>query len=121
MGNASDCCAGGDASPPPIACTLQAGDFRERTAAIRDLAARSLLRSRRERLALHLTYGPEALAELEDLVAREAECCAFLAFDLRREAGRIHLTITAPEAAAAAADDLFAHFAPERARDPLEP
>ena len=100
-----------------IACTLGAGDFKSRVAAIRDLSARSLRSSRREPLRLHLNYGPEALDEVRDLVAQESECCAFLKFDLRHDEHDVTLTITAPIAATAAADELFAHFAHELARE----
>lgn len=99
-----------------IACTLGAGDFKERVAGIRALAERSLHHSERAPLALHLTYGPEAREEVEAVVAAETECCAFLAFDLERDDRGVHLTITAPEDAAAAVDELFAHFAPDLAR-----
>ncbi len=100
-----------------IACTLGAGDFKARVAAIQALASRSLVSSRREPLRLHLMYVPDALAEVEDLVAEEAECCNFLHFDLQNDSDAVRLTITAPIAALPAADELFAHFAPELARD----
>ncbi|SJM33767.1 hypothetical protein [Mesorhizobium delmotii] len=99
----------------PIACTLDAGDFKERTAAIRDLARRSLRHAARTPLALTLSYGPEALEEVRGLVAQEQSCCAFLDFDLKHDEDAVLLTITAPEAAAEAADMLFGHFAPELA------
>ena len=99
-----------------IACTLGAGDFKDRVDGIQALARRSLLSSRREPLRLYLTYAPEALAEVQELVAKEADCCAFLDFDLRHDADRVDLTITVPAAAMMAADGLFAHFAPELAR-----
>lgn len=99
-----------------IACTLAAGDFKERVEGIRDLARRSLITSERKPLELSLTYVPEALAEVEQLVAKEAECCAFLDFTVNQDGGAVRLTITAPVDALAAADELFAHFAPELAR-----
>lgn len=99
-----------------IACTLGAGDFRDRVAGIQALARRSLLSSRREPLRLHLTYETEALVEVQDLVAKEADCCAFLDFDLQQKGEAVELTITAPISALSAADELFAHFAPELAR-----
>lgn len=99
-----------------IACTLEADDFNERIAGIRDLARRSLRRSERESLTLRLTYDRDALHEVEEFVAREADCCAFLNFDLWHDAAGVHLAITAPVSAAEAADELFGHFAPELAR-----
>lgn len=121
MSTQDACCSSCAASARPdetalaIACTLGSGELKHRIAGIRDLSCRHLLSSRREPLALHLTYPAAALAEVEDLVAKEADCCAFLDFDL--QAGDIvQLTITAPVSAASAADELFAHFAPELAR-----
>lgn len=111
------CGPAGDSTALAIACTLSAGDLKQRVVGIRDLARRSLLSSRRESLRLHLIYGPEALEEVRDLIARETECCAFLGFDLRDDGREVALTITAPVAATAAADELFAHFAPELARE----
>lgn len=100
-----------------IACTLGAGDFKERVASFRALATRSLLSSTRKPLRLDLVYRPEALAEVEVMVAKESECCSFLDFDLRHDAKAVRLTITAPVEALAAAEELFAHFAPELARE----
>ena len=47
------------------------------------------------------------------MVRKEGACCAFLDFDLHENAQGIHLSITAPENARDAANDLFAHFAPD--------
>lgn len=98
-----------------IACTLGAGDLKQRAADIRDLAYRSLRQSERQGLTLYLVYDREALAAVEDVVAKESECCGFLDFDLRHDTSGVHLAITAPASAAEAADVLFAHFAPELA------
>lgn len=111
----SSCATASNNDALAIACTLDAPDFKERVASIRDLATRHLLSSHRQPLALRLTYAAEALPEVEELVAMESDCCAFLEFDIR--AGeQIVLTITAPESAPQAADELFAHFAPELAK-----
>ena len=53
----------------PIACTLTRGDFKDRASWIRELASRSLRAARRTPLALHLTYAPEAAAQVRELVA----------------------------------------------------
>lgn len=120
MTTASACCdscaSSSQGTALAIACTLDAGDFKERVAGIRDLAARSLRSSHRKPLQLELVYGPAALAEVEDLVAKESDCCSFLDFDLEHDAGAVRLTITAPLEALPAADELFAHFAPELAK-----
>ena len=116
---ADACCSscGSTAGDPAlaVACTLGASDFKERVVGIRDLASRHLLSSRRELLVLHLTYEAEALPQVRDLVAKESDCCAFLNFELR-VGEQVELTITAPQGAALAADELFAHFAPDLAR-----
>lgn len=121
--SASGCCSGcgpaigqGDATALPNVCTLNSSDFDQRVAGIRDLARRTLVASRRESFRLHLTYRLDAFAEVEDLVAREAQCCAFLRFELRLEAGKVALTITAPASAPMAADELFAHFTNAKVR-----
>ena len=66
-----------------IACTLGAPDFKERVTGIRALARRSLVRADRAPLSLTLTYRPEALQEVTDLMGKEQTCCAFLTFDLK--------------------------------------
>lgn len=116
-GCCDDCASNSQGTALAIACTLGAGDFKERVAGIRDLARRSLLASHRDPLRLQLTYEAGALAEVEGLVAKESECCSFLAFDVQHDKQAIKLTITAPVEALAAADELFAHFAPELARE----
>jgi hypothetical protein len=45
------------------------------------------------------------------MVASEQRCCAFLTFDVREQPDVLHVTITAPENARDAADELFEHFA----------
>lgn len=96
----------------PIACTLDANAFKARTALIRTLSSRHLRQATRTARRLNLTYAPEALSEVRELVRMEQACCAFLTFDLTHDATGVFVTIIAPQAAAAAADDLFAHFAP---------
>jgi hypothetical protein len=99
----------------PIACTLDVGDFKERAAYIRDLARRALRHASWTPLTLTLTYEPEALEEVRELVRKEQTCCAFLDFELRSNSSNVLLTITAPKAATDAADMLFDHFAPDLA------
>ncbi|TCA02564.1 hypothetical protein [Rhizobium leguminosarum] len=116
MSTASECgcgsCSTNEKAESPIACALDAGDLKIRTAQIEELALRHLKQVSREPLSIQLTYAIEALPELRDLVAKETECCAFLDFDLKEDRGGVRLKITAPEAARDAADTLFAHFAP---------
>lgn len=103
------------ATAPPIACTLDTGSFKERTAWIADLNARSLTSSRRSDLALTLEYEAAALDDVRELVRGEQACCAFLHFDLDERADKLVLTITAPETARDAADLLFEQFEGESA------
>jgi hypothetical protein len=104
-----------DPEPAPIACTLTQGDFKERVQWIRKLSHESLRDVHREPLALHLTYDVSAAPRVREMVRKEEACCAFLHFDLREDAQGVHLSITAPENVREAANELFAHFAPELA------
>ena len=44
------------------------------------------------------------------MVASEQHCCAFLKFEVREQPDLVHVTITAPENARDAADELFEQF-----------
>lgn len=94
----------------PIACTLGAGDMKQRLAWIADLNARRLKRHERNDLTLRLIYDPKARRDVARLAAQERACCAFLAFELAESAEGVVLTVTAPEAAREAADTLFDGF-----------
>jgi hypothetical protein len=100
---------------PPIACSLSAFGYQERVRSIRILASRSLLSARRAPLSLHLIYESGALSEVSDLIRAEQTCCSFLDFKIAEKDDGVHVTITAPVDAAAAADVLFSHFASELA------
>ncbi|MBK4215765.1 hypothetical protein JJJ17_07500 [Paracoccus caeni] len=115
---AETCCTPGTTPVAPeapsleIVCTLGGADFRNRLSGIRDLAGRGLLDHERKPLRLHLTYDRALQAELQAIVDDESDCCRFLDFALTDDGVVIHLTITAPEAAAVAAEEIFDHFAP---------
>jgi hypothetical protein len=94
----------------PIACTLTPGDLRERLGRIQALAADALLSHERNGLVLALRYAPDAVERVRSMVASEQHCCAFLNFDLREQPDAVHVTITAPENARDAADELFEQF-----------
>jgi hypothetical protein len=96
--------------PAPIACTLGPGDFRQRLAWIADLNRDALRAQYRDGLRLELTYAPAALDRVREMVARERDCCAFLTFELQREADTVRLVIQAPEDAREALDAVFAPF-----------
>jgi hypothetical protein len=94
----------------PIACTLTPGDLQERLALIRGLTAEALLGHDRQGLVLTLRYAPEAVERVRAMVASEQHCCAFLNFEVRERPAVVHVTITAPENARDAADELFEQF-----------
>ncbi|PZQ45483.1 MAG: hypothetical protein DI556_22635 [Rhodovulum sulfidophilum] len=115
----ADCRSGGSrADTPVIACALGAESFRRRAAELADLARRHLRAVERAPLATRLVYAPEAFEELTALVAEERACCAFLTFDLTRDATAARLAITAPEAARDAIGPIFDLFAPGGAATP---
>ncbi|HET9818949.1 MAG TPA: hypothetical protein VFP92_07300 [Rhodanobacteraceae bacterium] len=94
----------------PIACTLDAGAYRERLAWIAELNRSALQGVRREGARLTLTYDPGAIVAVHDMVRREQKCCAFLRFELNEDENKLTLTIAAPESAAYAFDALFDPF-----------
>ena len=94
----------------PIACTLTPGDLRERLGAIQTLTREALLGYEREGLKLALLYARDAVDRVRAMVAAEQHCCAFLQFVILEQADAVRVTITAPEDARDAADELFAQF-----------
>lgn len=97
---------------PPIACTLNASEYKDRLAWIGSLTHDSLRGHERRDLVLDLRYAPEAALRVREMVRNEQACCSFLTFDLREASHEIRLIITAPEAAREAADVLFQQFLP---------
>jgi hypothetical protein len=93
-----------------IACMLDGGDFKKRLGWIADLNREALLGARRNDLRLELTYTPDALADVRELMRREQQCCAFLGFDLRADDDTVRLVVTAPEEAREAAEFIFEAF-----------
>jgi hypothetical protein len=94
----------------PIACTLAPADYSERTDRIAAIA-RDALRSREPidggaRIVFAASEGTER--DLRAVVAAEAECCAFLRFDLRPGDDTIALEVTGPEAGQPVIAELFA-------------
>ncbi|MEQ8393713.1 hypothetical protein [Thalassobaculum sp.] len=94
----------------PIACTLKSGDFRQRLAWMAALNRDALRTRLRDGRRLELTYAPDAVDRVSEMVRREQQCCAFLSFTLHREADAIRLVIEAPEAAADSLDAVFEPF-----------
>ena len=72
---------------------------------------RDALRSYERRdLMLDLRYAPEAADRVREMARKEQECCAFLIFAVHEDVDEIRVTITAPEEARKAADELFEQF-----------
>lgn len=91
-------------------CSLDARDFKDRVAWISALNGKFLRDHRRHGSTLALIFVPEALREVEEMIAREKGCCGFLDFRLRTARDRVELTITVPEGQEADADVLLAPF-----------
>ena len=86
----------------PIACTLGAADMPQRRRRWEAIANSAMLASEHTTGGARQTYRPgeEVECELAELIRLEAECCAFLDFDLRREGDRLVLDISGPPEAA---------------------
>jgi hypothetical protein len=85
----------------PIACTLSAGQMRDRAAFVDSLVADALI----ARLEIdggvrsRFRYSPDVEERARALVAAEADCCAFLSFEVARRDDELWLDVTgAPEA-----------------------
>jgi methylaspartate ammonia-lyase len=87
-----------------------------RLASIHKLSARWLVREESGERSVTLRYQAAAAGELESLVELERECCAFLSFELSRDAEGVELRIEAPADAGPFASKLFEHF---RAAKPI--
>jgi len=96
----------------PVACSLSAADLDQRLGAVASVGADSLI-AREVRDGRHLLRfrGDGATRRrLEEIVAAEAQCCAFLNLSLSDEDGELLLSIAAPDDAQAVADGLAAGF-----------
>ncbi|MGM9481777.1 hypothetical protein ACS5PN_11395 [Roseateles sp. NT4] len=100
------------ADEAPVACTLSSDDLGRRLAWIRQVTSANLLSHQLTGTKLQLTYRPAAKPDLEQIVDRERECCAFLRFDLQESAGTVELTIEAPSGVGEEARWLFDQFLP---------
>lgn len=94
----------------PIACSLSAGAFETRIAAIAELNRDALRTHERNDLTLILTYAPEARDRVNDMVRREQECCGFLDFAVTEEGCAVQVRVVAPEEARIAAESLYDEF-----------
>jgi hypothetical protein len=81
----------------PIACSLTAEGQLERAAEFRELMRRALAQRHREpgRVVLSFRADPGVAEHVEDLAARERECCPFLDLAVERADGLVALSIAA--------------------------
>lgn len=100
------------ADDAPVACTLSSEDLGRQLAWIRQVTSTNLLSHQLTGTKLRLMYRPDAKRDLELIVDRERECCAFLRFGLREAAGAVELTIEAPSGVGEEARWLFDQFLP---------
>lgn len=96
----------------PIACSLSPDDLEQRLMDIAEVGASSLTSREVDgnRHLLRFRADAESRRGLEEIVAAEAECCAFLDLALSEDDGELVLSIAAPEDAQALADRLAAAF-----------
>jgi hypothetical protein len=96
---------------PTLACTLDPGRYRSRTASLSALAEHALRSREPTERGERLTFDPDEQVEreLRAAVAAEASCCAFLTMDLERHDDRLVLDIagSSPQARSIIAE-LFA-------------
>ena len=92
----------------PEACTLPTAERPFRVAEFDDLFATHLRHAERvDPQTLDLTLNPESRTTVEDLTARETECCSFFSFTLTGTT-ELHLRITVPPTQTAVLDGLLA-------------
>jgi hypothetical protein len=101
------------ADPTPIACSLDAGELRERLAEIEAIGAESLIDRARDgkQHVLRFRANAETERRLKEIVAAESRCCAFLDLKLVRRDGELILTLAAPAGGEPIVNELAASFA----------
>ena len=92
----------------PIACTLTPAGMTDRVGWLQRLGAESLLSGERQDGRLELRFEAAAEDEVRSWVRAEAECCAFLSFDLDRTGDELRLAVAAPPGAEPVLDGLLA-------------
>lgn len=97
----------------PIACSLGAGDLKQRLSEITAIGEESLIGHEDDEGRHLLRFRSDAATRrgLEETVAAEAECCSFLDLALEMRGGELVLSIAAPEDGQGVADELAAAFA----------
>jgi hypothetical protein len=94
----------------PIVCTLNPADMRGRLARVNALATTALLS--RELIDGGLRHrfraGDEIEREVREIAALESECCAFLTFEVSRDADSVVLDVTGRADAQPVIEQFFA-------------
>jgi hypothetical protein len=98
------------AEDAPVACTLNASEYQDRTTKLSELAARALTDRRPIDGGERLTFidVPAVERDLRTAVAAEASCCSFLAMRLERTDSALVLDVTGPAQAQPIIAELFA-------------
>lgn len=96
----------------PTACSLSAGELQQRLTLVAEVGADSLVSRNTEgdRHLLRFHASPTTRQRLEDIIAAEAACCAFLDLSLIEEGDQLVLSIGAPKDAKALADGFAEAF-----------
>jgi hypothetical protein len=97
----------------PIACSLAAPDLQARLELLAAIGTSHLISRDTEgdTQLLRFRRGDDVRRSLEDVIAAEARCCAFLEMVIREEGEELVLSIDAPADAAPVAAELAAAFA----------
>jgi hypothetical protein len=98
------------AESAPIACTLNAAEFKSGRAKLAHLNRAALESYRQDGLRLELLYAIEARPRVLEMVRAEQTCCPFLTFEIREEHGALRVIVEAPEGARDVAESLFEAF-----------
>jgi hypothetical protein len=105
-------------SETPIACSLEAQDYRLRLDAVRAVGATGLLGVHDLPDGAELTFRntKRVREELTAIVKAEEACCPFLTLSIGAEEDELSLTITAPRDALPIIRDLVTSFQNRTAR-----
>jgi hypothetical protein len=94
----------------PIACSLSDGEQSRRLAEI-GAVGRDALRGIDRNGELRFRSDPSTRQRLQAVIAAESECCPFLTFELRDQAGELILAIAGPDEAGPLVRELIDAFA----------
>ncbi len=97
----------------PVACTLDAAQMRQRGDDIRALGRAALTTVERGERNVVLRFRPDPAirAQVEEVVAAESECCAFLGFTIAHEQDATVVTIVSPPEGVPVLHELADRFA----------